>query len=115
MVRETVYLINLIGLMDKQFTGKMEGKMTFHVKQWLFHFLFTGGGLLAGAVTGMYISEDISLTLFVVLGLMGCLMVIGACIFAHFCMHCKSCHKLYPLSGWLGMECCPYCGEYFDI
>lgn len=37
--------------------------MTFHVKQWLFHFLFTGGGLLAGAVTGMYISEDISLTL----------------------------------------------------
>lgn len=88
--------------------------MSFHVKQWLFHILSLVGVLLAGAVTEMYISEDISMALFVVLGLMGCLMVIGACVFAHFCMRCKFCHKIYPLNGWLGMECCPYCGEYFD-
>ena len=88
--------------------------MSYNTKQWLFHLLLMGGALLVGAVTGLDISEYISSTSCIVLGLIGCLMILGACIFAHFFMRCKFCHKIYPLYGWLGMEHCPYCGEYFD-
>lgn len=88
--------------------------MSFFKKELLFDFLFIGGFGLAGVVAEFYVSEEISLALFIVLGLVGCLMGIGACIFAYFFMRCKGCHKIYPLIAWGGMECCPYCGEYLD-
>ena len=67
--------------------------MTFTTKQWIFLFLCDGGVILMGAMVGLYLSEEIPFTLCAVMCLVGGVMLVA--------------------SGWWGMECCPYCGEYF--
>lgn len=87
--------------------------MTFTTKQWIFLALCDGGVILIGAMVGLYLSEEIPFTLCAVMCLVGGVMLVASLIFMHLKMRCSSCHHIYPLVGWWGMECCPYCGEYF--
>ncbi len=88
--------------------------MTFTKKQWIFFLLSTGGAVMIGAGIGIYQSEAISLTLCIIMCIVGCIMLVASGIFLHRKMRCSFCHRIYPLYCWWGMEYCPYCGEYLD-
>lgn len=88
--------------------------MSFHTKQWIFLLLCDGGVILAGAGAGLYQAQFVDLPLCFFLCLAGGAMLIASIVFLHRRMRCSFCHRIYPLTGWHGMECCPYCGEYFD-
>lgn len=88
--------------------------MRFTMKQWIFLILCDGGVILMGAMVGLYQAEEIPFGLCAVMFLVGSVMLVASLIFMNLKMRCSTCHRIYPLVAWWRMECCPYCGEYFD-
>lgn len=70
--------------------------MTFTKKQWIFFLLSTGGAVMIGAGIGIYQSEAISLTLCIIMCIVGCIMLAASGIFLHRKMRCSFCHRMYP-------------------
>ena len=85
-------------------------------KQRIFTLLLCGGICLIAFGAGLYDSEGqgISFALSAVMCLVGAGMLGAAVVFMHLKMRCPLCHRTFPLGGWWGYHCCPYCGEDFD-
>lgn len=88
--------------------------MSFTQKQLIYLFLFLGGAFFIGLGIFLYQEEMASFALSSIICLLGAAIEVAAELFLQRKMRCSFCHHIYPIDHWWGMECCPYCGHYFD-